>query len=68
MFPKGGLEVTVKVTGSLTSPSGLGLPLPIQIFCGLSDDRNFTSNRKVSKEEDSRESLMLPASYELNSN
>ena len=50
------------------SPSGLGLPLPIQIFCGLSDDRNFTSSRKISKEEDSRESLMLPASYELNSN
>ena len=51
------------------SPSGLGLPLsPHSDFCILSEDRNFTSSRKISKEEDSRESLMLPASFELNSN
>ena len=34
-------------------------PFPCSDFCGLSDDRNFTSSRKNSKQEDLRESLML---------
>ena len=50
------------------SPSGLGLPLPIQIFVVYQMTGISQAVGNISKEEDSRESLMLPASYELNSN
>ena len=54
MFPKEELEVTVKVTGSLTrrTPSGLGLPLPVQIFviyqmAGISKAAGKIQNRNT---------------------